>query len=107
MLDKKDKAHGIRARGKELAKERDKYHLVFQRYDAFHIAMMMMADAVESSKPYPLTDIEKYIKAVQKYMKEADLNELRKVFDFIQDDNPDIFIREVLGAKKIKVEEIK
>ncbi len=106
MLDKEMKIHGLSLRLKESGKNREKHHKLFQRYDAFYTSLGMIIDALESTKPYPLTEIEKYIKAVSSHLNDSDLNELRQMFEFIQEDNPDIAIREVLGAKLIKTEEV-
>lgn len=105
MIEKEDKLHGIRLREKELEKLYVKHRKLQQRYDAFYTAYGLMGDALEKGKAYPLTEIEKFIKANMKDLADQDLAELRQVFDFIQEDNPDIAIREVLGAKKITLKE--
>ena len=109
-MTKAETLQGIRLRETEL---KVKWQYLFEskgskdpeteRYDAFYTSYGLFGDCIESPHKTKLTHVNNYLVAVKKFMKPADLNELRVLFNLLNEDT-EIILGDVLGAKKIKEE---
>src|SRR3990167_5674021 len=97
-MDKDIKLHGIRARGKDIDQLAEKYRKLFERYSAFAEAYELMGNVLHDG--IPMSHVDEIIIQSSTDLEEADLNELRKLREFILNDM-DIAVKEVLGGKKI------
>ena len=103
---------GIRLQEKKLQEKWQKLldskgsdHKETKRYDAFASAYGLFGDCLEAPYKTKLNHVASFIQTVKEYLKPGDLNELRALYTKLDDDF-EVLIGRVLGAKKISEEEV-
>ena len=105
----KELLSGIRLREDELRKKwqsiTDSKSKEANRYDAFYTCYGLFGDCIESPHITKLDHIENYILRIKEYLKEADLDELRRLYNYLAEDLA-VLLGNELGAKQIKLKEV-
>ncbi len=106
-ITKNEQLKGLRLREQQLNKKWQNLYNTkgskdeeTERYDAFYSCYGVLADCFEAPHKNRFPQVAKYISSVKQFMKEEDLEELRKIYALLIQDY-DVLVGGILGGKRI------